>query len=210
MSESKQKICILNYSTGNYQSILKAISKFDCKVIISNDKNEIKSSDKLILPGVGSFKNTLNYIFLNNLDASISDFFLSGKPILGICLGMQILFESGEEGGISKGLNFIKGTVKKLPTNRNIKCPNIGWNKIIFKRDQKESFFNGVSDKDFFYFVHSYYIETNDKDLTIYKSKINNFIFPSVIIYKNLYSTQFHPEKSSKSGLIILKNFLDL
>ena len=123
---------------------------------------------------------------------------------------MQILFESGEEGGISKGLNFMKGAVKKLPINKNLKCPNIGWNKIILKSDHKESFFNGVSDKDFFYFVHSYYIESNDKDLKIYKSKINNFIFPSVIIYKNLYSTQFHPEKSSKSGLNILKNFLDL
>ena len=210
MSDYNQKISILNYSTGNYKSILNAITKLGFNALVTNDKNEIKSSDKLILPGVGSFKHALDFINLNNIDTCIRDFFESSKPILGICLGMQILFECGDEGGFSKGLNFMKGKVKKIPINDNLKCPHIGWNKIILAGDCKEKLFKGVSDKDFFYFVHSYYIETKDKDLKIYKSKINNFSFPSAIMYKNLYTTQFHPEKSSKSGLIILKNFLEL
>ncbi len=208
---SGTKICILDYSIGNNKSIQNAIKILGYDSIVSNVKSEIESADKLILPGVGSFKEALEFINKHNLDQYIKNFFYKKKPILGICLGMQILFESGEEGGANtKGLGILKGKIIKIPNKNNFIYPNIGWRKINFKKNIKNSFLAGITDKDLFYFVHSYFANTDNNKTDIIYSNIDEFEFPSIIIFKNLYATQFHPEKSSKSGLKLLKNFLNL
>ena len=191
------KVFILDYSVGNLRSIEKAFKKFGVECIVSNKYKEFKDSDAIILPGVGSFDSAIKSIPKEIVDEILD------KYILGICLGMQILFERSEEGKM-KGLGLIKGEVKRL---KNVDIiPHMGWNRIYIRKNSE--IVRGINDGDFFYFVHSYYCSPKE-DVTI-ATCIYGVEFPAIIEKNNIFGTQFHPEKSSKKGLKLIENFIKI
>lgn len=207
MSINKLDVVVIDYNTGNVDSILKAISLNNKSVKLSNNKEVILSAKKIILPGQGAFDYGMEQ--LSNLDlvnTIIDQVILKKIPILGICLGMQILADFGYENKKkTKGLGLIKGEIKKIPTN--LKLPHVGWNEVLIKKEDK--IFYEIKDKKDFYFVHSYYFDCLNLDEVLSTSDYN-FNFPSTVGRDNIYGFQFHPEKSLKNGLKLLKNFLDI
>ncbi|MBN2881023.1 imidazole glycerol phosphate synthase subunit HisH [Candidatus Woesearchaeota archaeon] len=201
-------IFVVNYGMGNLCSIEKALKKIGAQFIISNDIEDLKKCSKIILPGVGSFKEGMkNLNELKLTDAIRTEVLEKNKPFLGICLGMQLIFDSSEEGGFSQGLGLIKGDVKKFDSKINLKVPHVGWNNVEYK-NIKISIFQDIPDNSDFYFVHSYHaILTEDVN---YFTTNYGYDFVSVVNKGNIFGTQFHPEKSQKKGLDILKNFSKL
>ena len=205
----KEKVSIIDYGMGNIHSVLSAVKFLGYEGIITNDHTEILSSTKIILPGVGEFRSALKNLKDLNLFELIQDIYkLREIKILGICLGMQLLAESSEEGGFHKGLGIIPGKVKEIKKEKKVRIPHIGFNEVSFP----ENSLLGNSSKKTrdFYFVHSYCIyrdEISDGKLglTEYGGK-----FVSLYEKDPIYATQFHPEKSQTNGLLLLKSFLDL
>ena len=191
-------ISIVDYGLGNLQSISNALSKVGFKYKITSDKEILNDSDGIILPGVGSFDVAMKNIKKKNLDTTIVSLIDDNKPCLATCLGMQLLFEKSSEFGNFKGLGLLKGEVKKLPQI------NIGWNKL--ETDIKEN--KILFDDKFFYFVHLFYVSENTNYAHSH-SYIDNFRFCSSILYKKTLATQFHLEKSGKSGLNIIEGFFN-
>ena len=191
-------ISIVDYGLGNLQSISNALSKVGFKYKITSDKEILNDSDGIILPGVGSFDVAMKNIKKKNLDTTIISLIDDNKPCLATCLGMQLLFEKSSEFGNFKGLGLLKGEVKKLPQI------NIGWNKL--ETDIKEN--KILFDDKFFYFVHLFYVPENTNYAHSH-SYIDNFRFCSSILYKKTLATQFHLEKSGKSGLNIIEGFFN-
>lgn len=204
-------IAIIDYKAGNLFSVKNAFDKLSVDTIITSDFDVIKNADKLLLPGVGAFENAMNNLRQMNLDSLIIDEVQNGKPILGICLGMQMLFNSSEEFGHHEGLNILEGkiihfdfdSVGERHFDLAPKIPHMGWNSITNCEGSK--LFDGL-DKQFVYFVHSYHLVTENKN---YKQIMTNYgyDFCSAIEYKNICATQFHPEKSGDVGLKILERF---
>jgi len=203
----KKKKCIIDYGCGNTKSIENAIKFLDYKVVVSNKVEDIRKSTHLILPGVGSYSNAITKVKLNlNLKVIEQELYEKRKPILGICVGMQIMSKNGFEFKKSKGLNWIDGNVVKMKDKPNI-VPEIGWNNLII-HSKKNKLFEKIDKKDYFYFVHSFNFKVSNKK-EILASTVYNEKFTSVISKKNIVGVQFHPEKSQSSGLRLLKNFLD-
>lgn len=203
----KIKICIADYGCGNTKSIFNAIKYLGYKTIISSRNKDISESSHLILPGVGSFSNAVDKI-KSNLDLKFlkKNIFENNKPILGICVGMQVLGTYGFEFKKSKGMNWIEGNVSKMKNNPNI-LPQIGWNNLnIISKNNK--LFENIDERDFFYFVHSFKFNPKNKKVILANTRYNE-IFSSVILKKNIIGVQFHPEKSQISGLKLLKNFIE-
>lgn len=203
------KISVIDYNAGNLGSIEKALRFIGAEPKITNIIDEILDSDGVILPGVGAFGNCMNNFkeagFIENkLFAKIEK---NKLPFLGICLGFQMLFDQSEEMGLHKGLGIIKGKILRFP--ENVKCPQIGWNTII-KKQPLSFFFEGIPDNSYFYFVHSYYASCEDNNDNLAETNYGGTVFPSVIQKDHILGTQFHPEKSGKIGLKMLKNFLNL
>ncbi len=203
-------IGIINYGHGNIGSIENALSKinFTHKVITNPEK--LSSYTYLILPGVGSFSKCMDVIqnrgWENYLKASVSQ----GVRLLGICLGMQLLFDTGEEDGESKGLGFINGNVKKMIPGKDEALPHVGWNNIISKKKNHDLFKNVSINADY-YFDHSYECIPLNTDVILSETNYgNNKKFVSIVGYKNIYGIQFHPEKSPPNGIFLLKNFINL
>ncbi len=200
-------ICILDYGSGNVGSVLNVLKFMGYEVKVSNSKSDIESSSHIILPGVGAFKASMEKIS-NNIPIDIleKEILNNGKPFLGICVGMQVLADFGNEGGESKGLGWIPGNVKKIDSN-NLTLPHMGWNNIEITKDTQ--LFNNFKNIADFYFVHSYafFEEVSENVLAKveYGSEIN-----AIINKDNIYGFQFHPEKSQKAGQLILKNFLSI
>jgi glutamine amidotransferase len=189
---------------GNLASVLNALKIVGVNAEIISDSDKIGEFDKIILPGVGAFGDAMEHLKEIGMDEAIKDYAKSGKYMLGVCLGMQLLFESSEEFGDHKGLSLLEGRVKRFPKNE-LKIPHMGWNKI-FPRDQKD-LFRGIEDP-YLYFVHSFYVETSDKYIlgeTEYGIK-----FTSAVRKDNIFGLQPHPEKSHENGLHILKNFIEI
>ena len=207
MNSSRYDVAVLDYNTGNVDSVIKAIKYFNKSVVLTNDKNEIKNSNRLILPGQGSFHFGIQELKKLNLVDLIKEKVLIKKvPILGICLGMQLFADLGYEKKETVGLGFIHGSVKKLPTK--FKLPHIGWNEVkIIKKN--ENLFNDLENDKDFYFVHSYYFECKNKGNLMAVTNYD-FQFPSIIKKDNIVGFQFHPEKSLKNGLKLINNFLKL
>tara|TARA_B100000989_G_C19421308_1_gene418754 strand:+ start:26 stop:655 length:630 start_codon:yes stop_codon:yes gene_type:complete len=206
----KKNITIINYGLGNIYSIKNALKKLDCNVSFSNNKNKILKSDGLILPGVGSFRKGMAEIKKRKLEETLNQFALSNKPLLGICLGMQLLLNTSTEFGFSKGLGLIDGKVEKLSNKNNIKLPNINWLNLKKKKYNNKNILNYINNRDYFYFVHSFVCKIkNEKDIISYSYYHNNK-FVSVFKHKNIIGCQFHPEKSSLSGIKFYKNFIKL
>lgn len=205
------KIAIIDYGMGNLYSIASACRKVGLKPLISRDKKLIMECSAVILPGVGAYNEAMKR--LNNWDLidTINEFVISGKKLFGICLGMQLLFSSSSEFGDTLGLNIIKGKVKKidaLTNNPSLKIPYIGWNKIYQKDiEWDNTYFNGIDQDCRMYFVHSYYVEPDQKQNILAQSYFNTNTFCSAIIYGNIFAVQFHPEKSGDLGLRIYSNF---
>lgn len=205
MSINNPEVVIIDYNTGNVDSILKATKLFNPSVELTNNYKVIEKAKKIILPGQGSFDYGMEQLLNLGLVNLIKDKIVNKKtPILGICLGMQILGNSGIENKHTEGLGFIDGEIKKIPTK--YKLPHIGWNEVSFTNTNK-SFFNIENDKDF-YFVHSYYFECTNKENIIATSNYG-FEFPSIIQKDNILGVQFHPEKSLKNGLKLISNFIE-
>jgi len=203
-----KKIIIIDYGCGNIVSLQRAIKKVGFESVLSNKPEEISDASHLILPGVGAFGNAMKNLKKNGTDKSIIEFYKKGKQIFGICLGMQLLFDESVENGKFKGLGIIKGKVRKFDKKYDI-VPNIGWNKIsVMKKNitKNEKSTLNISNNQFFYFVHSYYCEPNDKKNSSSNSNFGKFTFCSSILHKNIEAYQFHPEKSGKNGLKIYNN----
>ena len=201
-------IAIIDYGAGNIQSVYKAL-KFigaDCKV--TSDKDEILNADGAILPGVGSFGDAMDTMTKRGIKDTIIEYTKSGKPFLGICLGLQLLFPESEETPGVKGLDIFKGTITKIPNqNRTLKIPHIGWNNISIK--QKNGIFKDIEGEPYVYFVHSFYLKAQDKDIVAATTQYGIEI-DAAVQKGNIIATQFHPEKSGEVGLKMLKNFVEM
>ena len=200
-------IAILDYDAGNIKSVEKAVGYLGEDGIITRDKDIILSSDKVILPGVGNFGDAMKKLHDYKLCDVIYDVIDSGKPFLGICLGLQLLYKESEESPGAAGLGILDGSIKRIPDKDGLKVPHRGWNSIKIKKGAK--LFEGVDDNSYVYFVHSYYLESNNEQDVAAISEYSTLIHASVE-HKNIYACQFHPEKSSEVGLKILRNFIEL
>ena len=200
-------IAIIDYDAGNIKSVEKAFNHFGCGVFVTRDAKEILASDKVILPGVGSFGDAMNQLEKYDLIGVIKDFAATGKPFLGICLGLQLLFEESEESPGVSGLSLLKGKILRFPDKEGFKIPQIGWNSLELKN--KGRLFKGIEDGSFVYFVHSYYLKAEDPSIVTATSQYAARVDASVES-GNIFACQFHPEKSSDVGLAMIKNFIDL
>ncbi|TFH04323.1 MAG: imidazole glycerol phosphate synthase subunit HisH [Methanosarcina sp.] len=200
-----KRIVIIDYGLGNLRSVQKGLEHVGASPAISGNPEEIMAADGIILPGVGAFVDAMKCLV--PLKGIIAEFADSGKPMLGICLGQQILMSSSEEGRLTDGLNLIQGRVLRFPKSE-LKVPHMGWNNIRIKQDHP--LFKGIPDDSFVYFVHSYYVDTAAEN-TLASCEYGLEFSASVVNSKgNVMGTQFHPEKSGATGLKILKNFVEM
>lgn len=199
-------IIIVDYGAGNIRNVMKAIEYTGLNVKVSQDPAEIAAADGLVVPGVGAFASAMDKLRERNLVEPIKQFSNSGKPLLGVCLGMQLLFDSSTEFGETRGLGLIPGQVVELPKQENYKVPQMGWNQN--KVSQINQITRTMNDK-YTYFVHSYYAVTDSKYIaaTVNYGKVD---VPSVVVNKNVIGAQFHPEKSGQDGLEIWQNFKEM
>ncbi len=198
-------IVIINYGVGNFGSVEKALKFLKKDALISNEPETIIRSDKIILPGVGAFRDAIEFLEGSGLIPLLKAEVAKGKPLLGICLGLQLLFEESEEGGLFRGLSFMDGRVVRF--KGNIKVPHMGWNRVY--EDSPSYLLKNIPNGTHFYFANSYYADTKNekviKGITEY-----GIHFPSVVERGNIFGTQFHPEKSGEMGLKVLENFANL
>lgn len=197
-------IGIIDYHLNNLRSVQKAFEKVGVQSFISDNPADLRTADKLVLPGVGAFAQAMENLRVLGLENIVRKHVADGKPLLGICLGMQLLFSKSNEGGESAGLDFVHGNVKLFPST--VKVPHIGWNQVEIVK--KSPLLNDVEEKSFVYFVHSYYVEPTE-DVTLTRTEYG-FRFTSIIEKGNVFGIQFHPEKSQVTGLQLLKNFAEL
>ena len=201
-------VAIVDYGVGNLFSLTCSLKAIGADVVVTSDKNVLESADKIILPGVGAFEDAAKKLESSGLKEVIIELAQKGKPLLGICLGMQLLFEKSYEYGEHKGLGLIKGSVKPIKEviSADLKIPHIGWNPLIFKKNSV--LFKNINDGDCVYFVHSFYA-TDCQDAVIANSEYGAEL-TAAVQNKNVFGCQFHPEKSGKVGLSILKAFVEL
>lgn len=200
-------IAIIDYDAGNLKSVEKALKSLGQETVVSRDSSVIKAADKVILPGVGSFGDAMNNLDHFNLVDTIKYIAESGKPFLGICLGLQLLFERSDETPGAEGLSILPGEILRIPPSEGLKIPHMGWNSIKIKDNAR--LFKNVHDNSYVYFVHSYYLKAADEDIVAATTEYSTHIHASVE-KNNIFACQFHPEKSSDIGLRILNNFANL
>jgi len=199
-------IAVVDYDAGNVKSVEKAIEKLGAKHILTSDPEEIRKADAVILPGVGNFGDCVNNLKERGLDTVLKEYAASGKPFLGICVGLQLLFDESEESPGVKGLGILSGKIKKFPASADLKVPQIGWNDII---ESKGRLLEGIDRGTYFYFVHSFYLDSSDPSIVTSKTEYG-VTYDSSVEKGNVFATQFHPEKSSDAGLKVLSNFLKI
>lgn len=199
-------IAIIDYDAGNVKSVEKAVEHLGFRACLTRDSEVITGADHVILPGVGCFGDSMHNLEKYGLVSVIHKTVDSGVPFLGICVGLQLLFEDSEESPGVDGLGILKGSVKRIP-GENLKIPHIGWNSLKFTHPS--ALFKDIDDGSFVYFVHSYYLEAQDEQIVTATTEYGTLIHAAVES-GNVYATQFHPEKSSEVGLKILKNFLEI
>ncbi|OGX29464.1 MAG: imidazole glycerol phosphate synthase, glutamine amidotransferase subunit [Omnitrophica WOR_2 bacterium RIFCSPHIGHO2_02_FULL_67_20] len=209
-------IVVIDYGMGNLRSVSKALESLGASVRVSGNPAEVSRADKVILPGVGAFPAAMRELSARKLVEPIKAALAKGTPYLGICLGLQLLFETSEEGEGGRGFGVLPGTVRRFAMNGSaLKVPHMGWNQISSPEPRAPSpeprcpLLNGISDGSFVYFVHSYYAEPKDPSVTTLETDYGGR-FASMVWRGNLYATQFHPEKSQAIGLKLLKNFIEL
>ena len=200
-------IAIIDYDAGNLKSVEKALKYLGQDVIVSRDSSEILQADKVILPGVGSFGDAMNNLDHFNLVDTIKKVAEKDTPFLGICLGLQLLFESSEETPGVEGLGILKGKILRIPPSPGLKIPHMGWNSLHLQNNGR--LFKDIPEDTHVYFVHSYYLQAEDPQIVKAVTEYSTTIHASVE-KDNVFACQFHPEKSSKYGLKILENFAKL
>ena len=200
-------IAVIDYGAGNLQSVVKAFNFIGCDVCVTADKDELKEASAAVLPGVGAFGDAMNCLKNSNLINPVLDFIETGKPFLGICLGLQLLFQGSEETPGVSGLGVFNGKILKIPAETGLKIPHIGWNSLDIKKP--EGLFQNLEPNPYVYFVHSYYLKAEQSEIVSSTTTYGVQIDASVQ-NGNLFATQFHPEKSGKIGLQMLKNFSSL
>lgn len=200
-------IAIIDYDAGNIKSVEKAVQALGEVPVVTRDREEILRADKVILPGVGAFGDAMKKIRSYGLEEVIQETVNRKVPFLGICLGLQLLFERSEESVGERGLGILKGEILRIPDGKNIKVPHIGWNSLKFPKEGK--LFKGVAEGSYVYFVHSFYLKAAEEEIVKATTEYSTLIHASVE-KDNIFACQFHPEKSSEAGLRILKNFLEL
>ncbi|MCC6093677.1 MAG: imidazole glycerol phosphate synthase subunit HisH [Eubacterium sp.] len=217
-------IAIIDYDAGNIKSVEKALVRLGQEVTVTRDADVLRRADKVVLPGVGNFGDCMQNLERFNLIPVIHEVTESGKPFLGICVGLQLLFEESEESPGVSGLGILKGKILRIPERDNLKIPHMGWNSIHLVRRDAEGrvidaknptagetgrLFRGIPDESYVYFVHSYYLQAADESIVTATTEYGVTIHASVE-KGNIFATQFHPEKSSDTGLAILRNFAEL
>lgn len=200
-------IAIIDYDAGNLKSVEKALIHLGEDVIITRDEQQLRNADKVILPGVGSFGDAMDKLHHYHLVDVIKDVVSKKTPLLGICLGLQLLFERSDEGEGVNGLSILKGEILKLPDSDGLKIPHMGWNSLSIKQGAK--LFQGLPEQSYVYFVHSYYLKAKNENEVAATTHYSTLIHASVE-KDNIYACQFHPEKSGDVGLAILRNFAAL
>ena len=200
-------IAIIDYDAGNLKSVEKALSYLGEEAVVTRDKQKILQADKVILPGVGNFGNAMDKLHHYQLVEVIKEVAAKGTPFLGICLGLQLLFERSDESLGVEGLSILKGEILRIPEQEGLKIPHMGWNSLSIKPDTK--LFKNIPDQSYVYFVHSYYLKAEREDDVAATTYYSTLIHAS-IEKDNIFACQFHPEKSGDIGLKILKNFAAL
>ena len=200
-------IAILDYDAGNIKSVEKAVQLLGQEVTITRDRREVLNADKVILPGVGAFGDAMGKIRQYGLYEVIHEVVEQGTPFLGICLGLQLLFERSEESPGAEGLGILKGEILRIPDTPGLKVPHMGWNSLEFRENGR--LFEGLQKEPYVYFVHSYYLKAADEGIVTAVTEYGTQIHASVES-GNVFACQFHPEKSSDVGIRILKNFLSI
>ena len=200
-------IAIIDYDAGNLKSVEKAFEYLGEETVITRDRDTILSADRVVLPGVGAFGDAMQKLNSYGLVEVVKEAAASGKPFLGICLGLQLLFESSDESPGVQGLGICKGKIVRIPDRAGLKVPHMGWNSL--KYDHPGRLFADIPEDSYVYFVHSYYLEAEDPEIVKASTEYAVHIHAS-IEQGNVFACQFHPEKSSDTGLTILKNFVNL
>ena len=200
-------IAIIDYDAGNLRSVEKALQYLGKETIVTRDPEQIRKAEKVILPGVGAFGDAMKKLQEYHLDTLIHEIADSGKPLLGICLGLQLLFEESEESPGVEGLGILEGKIRRIPEGEGLKVPHIGWNSLHLEHNGR--LFRNIPENSYVYFVHSYYLEAKDPEIVKASTEYGVHIHASVE-KNNLFACQFHPEKSGETGLQILKNFAEL
>ena len=200
-------IAIIDYDAGNLKSVEKALKSLNQEVIVSRDSSEILQADKVILPGVGAFGDAMNNLDKFGLVDTIKEVTRKNTPFLGICLGLQLLFDKSDETPGAEGLGILKGEILRIPPKEGLKIPHMGWNSLHLQNDGR--LFYGIPEDTYVYFVHSYYLQAEDPQIVKAVTDYSTTIHASVE-KDNVFACQFHPEKSSKYGLKILENFAKL
>lgn len=200
-------IAIIDYGAGNLMSVKKALDYIGAKSVVTSDPMTLAMADKVILPGVGSFGDAMQAMQERGLVEAVRAAAISGKPFLGICLGLQLLFAKSEESPEAEGLALLNGSITKIPTETGLKVPHIGWNSVEIAQDSR--LFKGIKNGSYFYFVHSYYLNGADEKNVAATAQYGVEI-QCAVERENLFATQFHPEKSGEIGLKLLKNFTEL
>ena len=197
------KVAIIKYNAGNIRSVENALKRLGVEACITADEKVLNSADKIIFPGVGEAANTMEYLHHSGLDNLIRSF---KQPVLGICLGMQSFFETSEENGIHQGFGFLKGHIRFME-DPNVRIPHIGWNAL--EKNQDHPIWKNCSSQVYVYYVHSYYAKDMDPQDLVGVSEYGKMKIPGLVIKDNWMGCQFHPEKSGKDGLEILRYFLE-
>lgn len=200
-------IAIIDYDAGNIKSVEKALVYLGQDVVITSDREQILKADKVILPGVGAFGDAMENLRETGLDQVIREVAAKGTPFLGICLGLQLLFERSDEAPGVDGLGILEGEILRIPEKEGLKIPHMGWNSLHLEHSGR--LFEGLEENAYVYFVHSYYLKAKDEEIVKASTEYSVHIHASVE-KDNVFACQFHPEKSSETGLHILKNFVEL
>ena len=200
-------VAVIDYDAGNIKSVEKALVHLGADVVVTREPEKILNADKVILPGVGAFGDAMEKINGYGLEPVIHEVVDKGTPFLGICLGLQLMFERSDEAPNVKGLSLLKGEILKIPVGEYVKIPHMGWNSLHFMNNGR--LFDGIDEGAYVYFVHSYYLKATDENIVTAVTEYNTCIHASVE-KDNIFACQFHPEKSSSVGLKMLDNFLRL
>ena len=200
-------IAIIDYNAGNLKSVEKALHFLGEECVITRDFHEIEAADKVILPGVGAFGDAMEQLKKYELDKVIHEVAAENKPFLGICLGLQLLFEGSDESQGVEGLHVLDGEIVRIPDQPGLKIPHMGWNSLKYPNEGR--LFRGIPEDSYVYFVHSYYLKAEDESIVTATTEYSTLIHASVES-GNVFACQFHPEKSSDVGIQILKNFVEL
>ncbi|MBE5868505.1 MAG: imidazole glycerol phosphate synthase subunit HisH [Lachnospiraceae bacterium] len=200
-------IAIIDYDAGNVKSVEKALQFLGVEAVVTRDPMVIREAEKVILPGVGSFGEAMEKLHNYGLVELIKEVVASGKPFLGICLGLQLLFESSEESPGVEGLGILKGKIVRIPDGEGLKIPHIGWNSLTYPNPGR--LYQGIEENAYVYFVHSYYLQAKEPEIVVAQTEYGVPIGASVE-KGNVFACQFHPEKSSAVGMTILRNFIEI